>query len=134
MINAVFRRLDFSLSPAPKFATSATMNFWRRSPRRDGSGLQARQIQSNRIVAPKMIRSGQLASPEEVERFHREAEAAANLQHPNIVAIHEVGEHERQHYFSMDYVEGKSLAQMNRKTPLTIKRSCTICSTDRRGH
>ena len=84
---------------------------------------KARQISLNRIVAPKMIRSGQLATPEEVERFHREAEAAANLQHSNIVAIHEVGEHERQHFFSMDYVEGKSLAQMNREDPLTIKRA-----------
>ena len=58
-----------------------------------------------------------------------EAEAAAGLQHPNIVAIHEVGEHDGQHYFSMDFVEGRSLAQIAAEGPLSAKRAAAYLKT-----
>lgn len=79
---------------------------------RGGMGVvyKAYHEKLRRTVALKVIASGSLCAPEDIARFHIEAEAAARLNHPGIVPVYDVGEHEGTHYYSMAYVEGDSLS------------------------
>ncbi|MHC1763360.1 MAG: WD40 repeat domain-containing serine/threonine protein kinase [Verrucomicrobiia bacterium] len=91
-----------------------------------GVVYKARQLSLNRILALKMISPGRLATEEQVSRFLAEAEAVASLQHPHIVAIHETGQWEGQHYFSMQYVAGQNLADTVRTQPMPAVRAAEV--------
>ncbi|MEQ1830738.1 MAG: serine/threonine-protein kinase, partial [Pirellula sp.] len=90
---------------------------------RGGMGVVylAYQVQLERRVAIKMIRSGALATDDEVERFYTEARSAASLTHPNIVTVYHCGETGGHHYFSMDYIPGTDLAKRIQSGPMTPK-------------
>ncbi len=102
------------------------MNCWEEIAR-GGMGVvyRARQISLNREVAVKMLLHGVLAGDNAIARFKAEATAVANLRHPNIVAIHEIGEHQGQHFFSMEFVTGRTLAEKVRDGPLPAKLAAT---------
>lgn len=94
-----------------------------------GVVYKARQGSLNRVVALKMLPGGPFAQQEAKQRFKREAQAAAKLRHPNIVAVHEVGEDEGHAYFSMDFVEGRSLAELVRDQPLSGRRAASYAKS-----
>lgn len=95
---------------------------------RGGMGVvfKARQQSLKRIVALKMILAGRLADAADVQRFQMEAQAAGRLKHPNIVPVHEVGEFDGRHYFTMDYIDGRSLSDEVRETSLAPKRAAEL--------
>ncbi len=92
---------------------------------RGGMGVvfKARHIRLNRVVALKMIRGGALADSEDLQRFAKEAEAAGQLQHPNIVALYEFGSLEQEPFFSMEYISGSSLAERVATGPVPGRRA-----------
>ncbi|HXI85126.1 MAG TPA: PQQ-binding-like beta-propeller repeat protein [Verrucomicrobiae bacterium] len=95
---------------------------------RGGVGIvyRARQKGLNRIVALKVLQGGTSARADQVQRFFYEAQSAAKLQHPNIVPIHEFGTHEGLHYFTMDFIEGQSLADLMASGPLQPREALEI--------
>jgi serine/threonine protein kinase len=98
---------------------------------RGGMGVvyRAWHVALSRHVALKMLLSGGYAAPQELLRFRREAQAVAALRHPNIVQIYDVGEVDRRPYFTMEYVEGGSLAERLSGNPQPARDAAAIVVT-----
>ncbi|MBX9789695.1 MAG: protein kinase [Pirellulales bacterium] len=91
-----------------------------------GVVYKARQHALKRTVALKMILVGSFAGPEQLARFRLEAEAIARVQHPHIVQIYEVGEHEGLPFYVLEYVEGGSLSQKLGGVPQRSRRAAEL--------
>ncbi len=114
----VFRQVHQPLNRIPYFGDYELLEVWARGGM--GTVYRARQVSLNRIVAVKMINSGLLASEDGVARFYKEASAAASLQHPHIVPVFEVGQHEGVHFYSMAFVDGESLGARLANGPMDL--------------
>ena len=139
LINTGLRAFSFAAEPGErsekkeKSKTHTTVGDYEllEEVARGGMGIvfRARQISLDRVVAVKALLFGEFASDPFVARFRAEAQAAGALQHPNIVAIHDVWEHRGQHFFSMEFVQGQTLAQIIKEGPLASKRAAGYAAT-----
>jgi WD40 repeat protein/serine/threonine protein kinase len=102
---------------------------------RGGMGVvyKARQSNLGRLVALKMILAGNHADADDLARFKAEAEAIAKLQHPYIVQIYEIGEHDGRPFFSLEYCNGGSLAGVLAGTPLPPQQAAKLIQQLARG-
>jgi serine/threonine-protein kinase len=91
-----------------------------------GVVYKAWHLRLQRPVAVKMLLAGAYAKPQELERFLREAETVAGLRHPNIVQVHEAGDVDGRPYFTMEFVEGGSLAQQLAGTPQPARQAAAL--------
>ena len=96
---------------------------------RGGLGIvyKARELSLDRVVALKLVQAGSDASESELSRFQVEARAAARLDHPHIVPVYGIGEHQGQHYFSMGFVDGPCLSvRLAKQGPLPPREAAEI--------
>jgi serine/threonine protein kinase len=102
---------------------------------RGGMGVvyKAWQKSLGRIVALKMILRGEHATPADLARFQVEAQAAAHLEHPNIVPVYSAGEHDGQAYFCMRFVEGQTLTSLLTRGPLRPREAANLLEKIARG-
>jgi serine/threonine-protein kinase len=132
-LDALFPSSDDSLPPPPSesalpqipgYETEAVLG-------RGGMGIvfRARHLRLNRVVAVKMMLAGAYAGPREKDRFQREALAVAGLRHPNVVQIHDVGDVDGCTYFTMELVEGGSLARKLAGTPQPARAAAQLAAT-----
>jgi eukaryotic-like serine/threonine-protein kinase len=98
---------------------------------RGGMGVvyRARHLRLGRLVALKMALAGSCAGPHERERFRREAEAAAALRHPNVVQVYDVGDADGRPYFTMELMEGASLARKLSGAPQPARQAAALLAT-----
>lgn len=94
-----------------------------------GVVYKARQIGLDRLVALKMIRDGMLAGEDPLRRFATEAKAVASLQHPNVVQIYDIGEHEGHPFFSLELVQGGTLADRFKEKKLSHAEAAKLIET-----
>ena len=98
---------------------------------RGGAGIVylARHSRLDRQVAVKMLLTGRCAKPRELDRFWREVKALAGLRHPNIVPIYDVGDHDGRLYFTMEFLDGGSLAKKLKGNPLPALKAARLVAT-----
>jgi formylglycine-generating enzyme required for sulfatase activity/predicted RNA-binding Zn-ribbon protein involved in translation (DUF1610 family) len=97
---------------------------------RGGMGIVYRAVHPGlkKVVALKVLLAGENATEEQIRRFHQEAESAAKLKHPNIVPIHDVGIYKGKHYFTLEFVEGKTLREKIREERISTEEAMRIMS------